>query len=108
LILGCTHYPFLAGLIRKAVGPGVAIVDPAEETAVEAAEILRESGMLGRRDAEPVRIYYTTGSPEQFAELGSLFSGSTVSDVYEITWGSDLGAIEWQEKTVERTASFAQ
>ena len=32
LILGCTHYPFLKPVIRRAVGPGVRLVDPARET----------------------------------------------------------------------------
>ena len=40
LILGCTHYPFLAGAIRRILGPRVAIVDPARETACDGKTVL--------------------------------------------------------------------
>ncbi len=33
LILGCTHYPLLAGLLQRELGPGVVLVSSAEETA---------------------------------------------------------------------------
>jgi len=46
LILGCTHYPLLKGLLEKVVEPGVVLVDSAEETAVEVEALLNEKGML--------------------------------------------------------------
>ena len=107
IILGCTHYPFLADVIRKAIGPDITIIDPAEETAIEAANILSNAGMLNTPQAEPVHACFTSGHPEQFAELGSRFLGRTISDVNKITWGLDLRAIECQEKTAEKTTNSA-
>ena len=107
LILGCTHYPFLTGVVRKVVGPGVAIVDPAEETAAEAAKILQEAGLASSADAGPEHVYFTTGSPDRFAELGSRFLGRTISGVRKINWGLELGVIEWQEKMVGQTTKSA-
>ena len=46
LILGCTHYPLLKGVLEKVVEPGVFLVDSAEETAVEVEGVLGERGML--------------------------------------------------------------
>lgn len=108
LVLGCTHYPFLLDGIGRFAGPEVTIVDPAEETAVEAANILFDVGLLSPPQAEPAYAYYTTGRPDRFAELGSRFLGGTVGEVGKITWGLELRAIEWQEKTVGQTTKSAR
>ncbi len=107
IILGCTHYPFLAHVIGKHVGPSVRLIDPAEETALEARDILADSGMLNPPHIEAVERYYTTARPDQFAALGSAFLGKPLDLVEQIRWGIDLGAIEWLEKTVEQTTRSA-
>jgi glutamate racemase len=48
LLLGCTHYPYLARTIGEVMGSQVVLVSSAEETAFEVREILSETG-LGRR-----------------------------------------------------------
>ena len=51
LVLGCTHYPLLKGVIAEVVGPDVALVDSAEATAEAVAELLaaaRDAGARGR------------------------------------------------------------
>ena len=45
LLLGCTHYPLLSGVLRGCVGDGVAIVDSATATASSLAELLSVNGM---------------------------------------------------------------
>jgi glutamate racemase len=63
LILGCTHYPLLAGVLQRAVGPGVTLVDSAEVTAE------RVSATLGAdlEDTRPGRVtHYVTGDPLAF------------------------------------------
>ena len=107
LVLGCTHYPFLIRAIRAAAGPDIAIIDPAEETAMEAANILFDAGLLNPPQAEPAHAYFTTGSPEQFAELGGRFMGKPIDEVQRLTWGLELRETQWQEKTDERTIKSA-
>ena len=107
LVLGCTHYPFLKDLIAGAAGPEVAIIDPSEETAAEAEEILAEAGMLNPPHAEPVYQYCTSDSPEQFTELGGRFMGNTISNARKITWGKELGAIECRDVTAGQRARSA-
>lgn len=46
LILGCTHYPLLRSTIRKIMGDGVCLVNPAYETALGAGRLL-EKGLAG-------------------------------------------------------------
>ncbi|MDR3552008.1 MAG: glutamate racemase, partial [Clostridia bacterium] len=46
LILGCTHYPILKGMIADIMGDGVALIDTGRETAMEAARLLEHRGLL--------------------------------------------------------------
>lgn len=44
LVLGCTHYPFLGGVIAAVAGPGITLIDPAPAVARQAARIAAELG----------------------------------------------------------------
>lgn len=46
LILGCTHYPLLRSTVRKMIGDGVTLVNPAYETALELKVLLEEYDMI--------------------------------------------------------------
>lgn len=62
LILGCTHYPFIAETLRGVVGPAVRIVDPARDTAVAAREVLLQAGGLADlRQSASVRLCFSAG-----------------------------------------------
>jgi len=67
LVLGCTHYPLLKSVVSRVMGPGVLLVDSAEEVAIEARQALQENDLLAprRESAEPVppQIYVTDCSP---------------------------------------------
>ena len=52
LILGCTHFPLLRSTIRSVMGPGVNLVNPAYETAVELRRILEWKDLLRGEDKE--------------------------------------------------------
>jgi glutamate racemase len=57
LILGCTHYPMLKKLIKKAVGRGVKLVDSAEEVAKEVSSFFEKSGFAFSGTKNGCRIY---------------------------------------------------
>ncbi len=81
LVLGCTHYPLLAGAIRSVIGPDPRIVDSAAATAVAARGLLENTGIL-RPEAGPrgtVR-FLTTDDPAGFARTGSLFLGDPIGE----------------------------
>ena len=44
IALGCTHYPFLAPLIRELTGDGIQLYDPAEAIARRVCDLLRQHG----------------------------------------------------------------
>lgn len=76
LLLGCTHYPFLARVLSDVMGPGVVLVSSAEETAFELAALLDRTGLRRARRAEPARHRFcSTGDVRVFAELGGRLLG---------------------------------
>jgi glutamate racemase len=75
LILGCTHYPLLSGLLQMELGPGVVLVSSAEETAKDVyAELLR-ADLLRDDPAPPRHQFLTTGDAGAFAVLAERFLG---------------------------------
>jgi glutamate racemase len=82
LVLGCTHYPLLTGVISYVVGDAVTLVSSAEETA---KDVYRElAGAVGFRDESlpaPQHRFLATGDPEPFARLGRRFLGPEVGEV---------------------------
>lgn len=63
LVLACTHYPFVAPLIRAIVGDGVQIIDPAPAVARQLARVLDERGLRADADGRPAHRFLTTGEP---------------------------------------------
>lgn len=83
LILGCTHYPLLKGVIAKIMGEGVVLVDSAEETAQEIKRILESSDSLERGES-PTRRFFVTDSPERFVSVGRRFLNNDLMDVKKV------------------------
>lgn len=81
LILGCTHYPLLSGLISLVMGPEVVLISSAEETARDVYGELVRGGLLRDAAPPPAHAFLCTGDPESFRELGSRFLGPEVADV---------------------------
>ena len=76
LVLGCTHYPLLSGLIQLAMGNEVTLVSSAEETAKDLLRVLTERDLLRPHDAPPAtRVFEATGDPESFLALASRSRG---------------------------------
>jgi glutamate racemase len=77
VLLGCTHYPVLAPLIAKAVGPETKLVDSAATTAAAVAQLLQTSGLAAQsRTAE--HRFFATDSPDRFARVGEIFLGRVI------------------------------
>ena len=73
LILGCTHYPLLEGIIAEICGPGVTLVSAGEESAFELKRLLKAQGLRGPEDRRGEADFYVSDTPENFEELASLF-----------------------------------
>ena len=78
LILGCTHYPLLTGVISYVMGDGVTLVSSAEECAKDVYRMLADTGLM-REGGDPTYRFATTGSPAEFETLGRRFLGSEMA-----------------------------
>jgi glutamate racemase len=74
LVLGCTHYPLLTGVISHVVGVDVTLVSSAEACAQDVYERLLATGLM-RTGGEPTHDFLTTGTPADFATVGRRFLG---------------------------------
>lgn len=85
LVLGCTHYPLLKGVIAEVMGPGVKLVDSAEETARTVADILRSQGLLRPDTEQGNHHYFVTDVPAGFIRVGNRFLGGRLGDVHQVS-----------------------
>ena len=86
LILGCTHYPLLTGVISYVLGDGVTLVSSAEETAKEVYRVLVAKGVERRDGAIPDHRFLTTGNPAEFGAIGQRFLGPELERVSQFAW----------------------
>ena len=84
LVLGCTHYPLLTGVLSYVMGEGVTLVSSAEETAKDVYRTLVANDLL--RDPalpEPEHRFMATGDPAAFERLGRRFLGPEIGRVVQ-------------------------
>lgn len=90
LVLGCTHYPLLAGVISYVMGVEVTLVSSADETARDVYRVLAQRGLLRPDSAPPPRHrYYATGDADPFRRLTHRFLGpdaGVVEHAEVVTW----------------------
>jgi glutamate racemase len=83
VVLGCTHYPLLAGVLQIVLGPDVTLVSSAEETAKDVFRVLMTNDLAREPDAAPhaPHEFLATGDPEPFRRLGRRFLGPEIGVV---------------------------
>jgi glutamate racemase len=86
LVLGCTHYPMLTGLLSVVMGPEVTLVSSADETAKDVYRVLLEQDLARPDDAPPPRhVFRATGDADAFRRSARRFLGPEI--------GSELPAV---------------
>lgn len=85
LLLGCTHYPFLARTIGDVMGPGVVLVDSADATAFAVRDALVSSG-LARTGGVGAHRFESSGDVEAFRALGRRLLGPELDHVVAVDW----------------------
>jgi glutamate racemase len=82
LVLGCTHYPLLTGVISYVMGEDVTLVSSAEETAKDLYRTLVENGLLREQSTTPAtHKFLATGDAKAFETLARRFLGPEVTKV---------------------------
>lgn len=89
VILGCTHYPLLTGVLSYVMGPDVVLVSSAEETARRVFATLVDDRMLAHPTAPAAGAgrsgvdhrFVASGDGSVFAHLATRFLGARLSEV---------------------------
>ncbi|ABL80829.1 MULTISPECIES: glutamate racemase [unclassified Nocardioides] len=86
LILGCTHYPLLTGVISLVMGDNVTLVSSAEECAKDVYKMLVQTDLI-RPSGEPAYSFLTTGAPGEFETIGRRFLGPEMAGASQFVGG---------------------
>jgi glutamate racemase len=87
LLLGCTHYPFLARTISDVMGRDVVLVDSADETAFEVRRLLEGSELArGRGQGPAAHRWLSSGDVDVFRGLGRQLLGPELDEAQTVTW----------------------
>lgn len=78
LVLACTHYPLLKPLLNRVVGTRMAVVDSAESTAAEVAQLASDTQGTGSVK------FFATDSAEKFRRAGERFLGRKIEAVTHV------------------------
>ncbi|MCG8920056.1 glutamate racemase [Actinokineospora sp. PR83] len=81
VVLGCTHYPLLTGLIQVVMGPDVTLVSSAEECAKDVFRVLTERGQVAEGGDPGPHEFRATGAAEPFHRLARRFLGPELAGV---------------------------
>ncbi|MBR2338694.1 MAG: glutamate racemase [Clostridia bacterium] len=80
VILGCTHFPLLAPVIRDILGEGVTLIDSGAACAARCRDLLTGMDALNGRDVGGQCSFFVSDHPHDFEAVASMFLGSPVGD----------------------------
>ncbi|HET7066341.1 MAG TPA: glutamate racemase [Nocardioides sp.] len=86
VILGCTHYPLLTGIISYVMGDGVTLVSSAEECAKDLYKLLASHDLMRPGGVASYR-FLTTGAPGEFETIGRRFLGPELAMAAQFAGG---------------------
>ncbi len=75
LILGCTHYPIISGIIKKILGPDVTLINAGHTAATAAAALLIEKNLLGEKSGNGDRRFFVSDMTQGFTDVSSILLG---------------------------------
>lgn len=87
LLLGCTHYPFLARTIADVMGRETFLVSSAEETAFDVGRTLVSTGIGRLKPSDEPHRFLSSGDVTWFTELGGKLLGPELSHAEHVTFG---------------------
>jgi glutamate racemase len=86
VILGCTHYPLLSGVIQYVMGEGIVLVSSADVTASEVFAKLKDDGSLNPSDRLGEHRFITSSANGNFGDLGQLLLGPRFGGIEHRPW----------------------
>ena len=86
LLLGCTHYPYLARTISDVLGRDVVLVSSADETAFDVRERLIGSDVAAPAGRTPTHRFYSSGDAVSFSSIGGRLFGPELARAETVPW----------------------
>ena len=87
LLLGCTHYPFLARTIADVMGRDVLLISSAEETAFDVKAMLERTGMARTVGGARAHRFLSSGDLDWFVEMGGRLLGPELDHAESVAFG---------------------
>ncbi len=84
IVLGCTHYPYLAPLIREVAGDAVQIIDAGEGVARQTARVLAARNLLSPSSTHGRLTVYTSALPDEVRPLVHRLMGEPVEVLHAL------------------------
>lgn len=91
LILGCTHFPVLSGVIGDIMGGDVTLINAGKCAADAAARYLKEHDMLTSGCGSRAQSYFVSDRSESFSKTASILLGRDISDDVSFADASEYG-----------------
>ena len=85
IVLGCTHYPFLAPAIQRIVGPDVSVIDPSPAIARQVRRVMDQRGLLSASGTAR-REFYTSGDAAALAKTVRRLAAVSEPTVHPARW----------------------
>ncbi len=87
LVLGCTHYPLLKPLLSRVMGPGVTLIDSAEESANAVKREIEQRGLSAPPSNDPTHRFVVSDDEPHFRRVGARFLGEKLQEVEVMALG---------------------
>src|SRR5205085_2238599 len=103
VILGCTHYPLVAPMLRRLLGPGVELISSGHAVARRVEHALAVAELQSPRVGEGDYRFMCTGEVDEFRELGTRFLQMPLGEVERLIGRSLRGVVDFEglgERTV--------
>jgi glutamate racemase len=84
VILGCTHYPLIAPMLQRMLGPDVRLVTSGRSLAVTVRHLLERAALGATRRGEGDYRFLCTGDVEAFREVGSRFLQMPIERIEQV------------------------
>jgi len=86
LLLGCTHYPYLARTISDVMGRDVVLVSSADETAFDARDRLDGSDLAAPQSRVGTHRFFSSGDTTSFSTVGGRLFGPELARAETVPW----------------------
>ena len=84
VVLGCTHYPILSGVIQEVLGNNVTLID----SGIAAAKVVREEldrmNLHTNSNSPGIQDYYVSDIPQKFREISRIFMGNNLTNINKV------------------------